>query len=218
MSAVDLAEPLSARMFVLSDAPGADTAKTLAHSLSECDLPQGVTQRLGELSTSVLQAVHHEIATVADGLLNLDLGDLLLSGWRKYTALTQAAQRTLANPGTEEIVVLATHRVVSTHHPTLDLTVDGIKIHTFAFELKAVFDLNGVAAVLRQGELVALRGGECVLTATLTLEGTPLELSQKRRIDLALVIPLHRPIPLTRQHHHPPKPHPDSPALPTQPN
>jgi hypothetical protein len=80
MSAVDLVEPLSARMFVLSDAPGADTAKALAHSLSECDLSHHVTQRLGELSPSVLQAIHHEIATVADGLLNLDLGDLLLSG------------------------------------------------------------------------------------------------------------------------------------------
>jgi hypothetical protein len=100
-------------------------------------------------------------------------------------------------------VVLATHRVVSTHHPTLDLTVNDITIHTFAFELKAVFDLNGVAAVLRQGELISLKGGECVLTATLTLEGTPLELSRKRRIDLALVIPLHRPIPLTRTTTHP---------------
>jgi hypothetical protein len=159
-----------------------------------------------------LQAVNHEIAAVADGLLNLDFGDVLMSGWRKYTNLTEAAERTLASPGSEEVVALATHRVSSTHHPSVELLVDGIKVHTFVFELTVVFDLTGVAAVLRRGSLVALRGGECVVTATLTLEGTPLELSRKSRIDLALVVALHRPIPLVRRGRHTPASLLDRPA------
>ena len=194
--------PLSVRVFLLGDATGADTVEVLTHSLSEQGMTQSAIYGLRSLSGSALQAVNHEIATVADGLLNLDLGNILISGWCKYTDLTKAAERTLAAPGSEEVVVLATHRVVSTHHPSIELLIDGIKVHTFVFEVKVVFDLNGVAAVLRQGKLVALRGGECAVTATLTLEGTPLELSRKGRIDLALVIPLHRPIPLTRQARH----------------
>lgn len=212
MSSADLTGPLSARAFLLGDGAGADTAEVLARLLSEQGASQSAIQGLRGLSSSALQAVNREIATVADGLLNLDLGDVLMSGWRKYTALTKAAERTLASPGSEEIVVLATHRVVSTHRPSLDLVVDGVKIHTFVFELKVVFDLNGVAAVLRQGDLVALRGGECVVTATLTLEGTALELSSKGRIDLALVVPLRWPIPLARQEHHPPMSRSDHPA------
>ncbi|MGH3772577.1 MAG: hypothetical protein ACRDRW_14470 [Pseudonocardiaceae bacterium] len=202
MSSTDLTEPLSARVFLFGDTT--DTVEVLAHSLSEQGLSPFTIQGLRNLSGSALQAVNHEIATVADGLLNLDLGEVLMSGWRKYTDLATAAERTLASPGSEEVVVLATHRVSSTHRPSVDLLVDGVKVHTFVFELTVVFDLNAVTAVLRQGALVALRGGECVITATLTLQGTPLELSRKGRIDLALVIPLHRPIPLARQNHHAP--------------
>jgi len=211
VSSDDSTEPVSARVFLLGDA-GADTVEVLTHSLSEHGVTQSAIQGLRSLSGSALEAVNHEVATVADRLLNLDLGDVLMSGWRKYTELTKAAERTLATPGSEEVVILATHRVVSTHHPSVELLIDGIKVHTFVFELKVVFDLNGVTAVLRRGHLVSLRGGECLVTATLTLEGTPLELSRKGRINLPLLVQLHRPIPLTRQHRHPPTSHFDHPA------
>ena len=204
MSSVDVTGPLSARVFLLGGDTDADTAEVLARSLRESGVARSAIQGLRGLSVSALQAVHHEVATVADELLNLDLGDLLVSGWRKYTDLTKAAERTLARPDSEEVVVLATHRVVSTHHPSVDLVIDGAKVHTFIFELKVEFDLNGVVAVVRRGDLVALRCGECVVTATLTLAGTSLKRSRKGRIDLALVVRLHPPIPLARQGHPPP--------------
>jgi cobalamin biosynthesis Co2+ chelatase CbiK len=202
MSSDDSTGQMSARVFLLGDATGADTAEVLARSLSEQGVSQSVIHGIRSLSGSALEAVNHEIATVADGFLHLDLRDVLMSCWSKYTELTKAAERTLASPGSEEVVVLATHRVVSTHRPSVDLLVDGVKVHTFVFVLKVVFDLNGVVTVLRQGGLAALRGGECVITATLTLEGTPLELSRKGRIDLGLVVSLHRPVPLVRQGRH----------------
>ncbi|MGH3815909.1 MAG: hypothetical protein ACRDUV_26260 [Pseudonocardiaceae bacterium] len=204
MSSADVTGPLSVRVFLLGGDTGADTAEVLARSLKESGVARSAIKGLRSLSVSALQAVHHEVATVADGLLNLDLGEVLLSGWRKYTDLTKAAERTLASPGSEEIVVLATHRVVSKHHPSVDLIVDGAKVHTFVFELKVEFDLNGVVAVVRRGDLVALRCGECVVTVTLTLEGTPFKRSRKDRVDLALVVRLHPPIPLARQDTHPP--------------
>lgn len=202
MSSAERTEPLSARVFLLGD--NTDTVDLLARSLSEQGVSHSAIQGLRGLSGSALQAVNREIATVANGLLNLSLGDVLISGWCKYTDLAKAAGRTLASPGSEEIVVLATHRVISTHHPSVELLVDGVKVYTFIFELSVVFDLNGIAAVIRQGDLVALRGGECIVTVTLTLEGTPLELSRKGRVDLALVIRLRRPIPLVRQDRHTP--------------
>ncbi|MGH3843934.1 MAG: hypothetical protein ACRDS0_21180 [Pseudonocardiaceae bacterium] len=206
----DLTGPFSARVFLLDDAT--ETVETLTRSFGDCGVAQPSIHGLRSLSGLALRAVDRKIATVTDGLLNLDFGNLLMSGWRKYTELTTAAHRTLAAPGREEHVVLATHRVVSTHHPSVDLLVDDVKVHTFDFELKVVFDLNGVTAVLRQGDLVALRGGDCMVTATLILEGTPLELSRKGRIDLALVIELRWPIPLARQDRHPPTSHFDRPA------
>jgi hypothetical protein len=203
---------LSVRVFLFGDDTGADTAEALARSLRESGVAGSAIQGIRGLSTSALQTVHREVATVTDGLLNLDLGDVLLSGWRKYTDLTKAAERTLGSPGSEEVVVLATHRVVSTHQPSADLIVDGAKVHSFVFELKVEFDLNGVVAVVRRGALVTLRCGECVVTATLTLKGTPLKRSRKGRIDLALAVRLNPPIPLVRQGHHPPVPHLNRPA------
>ncbi|MGH3873057.1 MAG: hypothetical protein ACRDSR_16385 [Pseudonocardiaceae bacterium] len=212
MSQAVVAESLSARMFLLGVHAGADTVEVLDRSLRRNGVARSAIQSLHSLSVSALRAVHQEVATVTDALLELDLGSILLAGWRKYADLTKAAERTLASPDIEEIVVLATHRVVSTHHPSVDLIVNGSKIHTFVFELKLEFNLDGVVAVVRQGGLVVLRGGECVLTATLTLEGTSLELSRKGRIDLALAVRLHPPILLARQDHHPPTSRLDRPA------
>ncbi len=199
MSSTDVTAPVSARAFLLGDDTGADTAEVLARSLRESGVAGSAIQGLRGLSTSALQAVHREVATVTNGLLNLDLGNLLVSGWRKYSNLTKAAKNTLASPDSEEIVELATHRVVSTHHPSVDLIVNGAKVHTLVFELKVEFDLKGVVAVVRRGDLAALRCGECVVTATLTLKGTSLQRSRKDRIDLALVIRLDPAIPLARQ-------------------
>ena len=196
MSLTDVTKSLSVRAFLFDD--DTDSVEVLTRLLNEQGVFQSAIRGLRSLSSSALQAVNHEIATVADGFLKLDLGDILISGWRKYTDLTKAAERTLANPDNEELVVLATHRVISTHHPSVDLLVDGVKVHTFVFEVTVILDLKGVTAVVRRGDLVALRCGECEVTVTLTLEDTPLELSRKSRIDLALIVPLRWPVPLAR--------------------
>jgi hypothetical protein len=212
MSSPTVTEPLTARTFLFGDT-GDNTADLLARSLNEQGMPKSPIQGLGSLSASAWQAVRQEIDTVVDELINLDFGDMVISGWCKYTDLTKAAHRTLASPGSEEIVALATHRIASTHHPTVDLVVDEAKVHTFEFELSVVFDITGAAAVVRRGNLVALRGGKCALTATLKLEKTPFEITRKANIDLRLVVPLRRPIPLDHQACHPPRTRLNHPAL-----
>ena len=92
--------------------------------------------------------------------------------WRRYSALTSAAERTLAAPGSEEVVLLATHRVTWTYEPHIDLLVDGRKVTSLELQMTVVFDLHGVAAVVQLGDLVALRGGGCLITATLAARGT----------------------------------------------
>ena len=111
-----------------------------------------------------------------------------MSAWRTYDALVTAAERTVAMPGSEEVVVLATHRVAWSYDPHLDLLVDGVRVTTLDFELGVTFDLDGVVAVVRHGELVALRAGQCTITASLTLQGTTL--AQRRgRTHAAVVLP-----------------------------
>lgn len=195
MSDSTTAPPLTARTFLFGDRAHGDGVPSLSRALEERGAARTVLQGVRHLSSSALRAVDEEVGTVADRLLDLDLGDAMVSGWRKYSALTESARRTLAAPGSEEVVVLATHRATSTYRPHVDLLVDGVKVNSFEFELTVVFDVTGVSAIVRAGDLVALRGGECLVTTTLGLEGAQLA-ERQRHVDLDVIVPLRSPIPL----------------------
>ncbi|HEX6076569.1 MAG TPA: hypothetical protein VFZ32_15050 [Micromonosporaceae bacterium] len=185
--------PLTAQGFLAGS--GADTAQALSHVLGEYGVARTALRGVRHLTASAVRAVEDELGRVADSLLDLDLGDVLLSGWRKYSALTESAHRTLMAPGSEEVLVLATHRVASTYRPHVDVFVQGKKVNSFEFQLAVVFDLAGVCAVVRRGHLVALRGGECLVTARLALEGARLW-GRRDRVDLAWMMPLRPAVPL----------------------
>jgi hypothetical protein len=183
--------PLTARTFLLGRA-AEDGAEALAGAMREHDVARGAVDGRC-LSTSARRAVDAEIAAAAARLLDLPLGDALVSAWRTYDALVTAAERTVAVPGSEEIVVLATHRVAWSYDPHLDLLVDGVRVTTLDFELGVTFDLDGVVAVVRHGELVALRAGQCTITASLTLQGTTLA-HRQGRTHAAVILPLEPPV------------------------
>ncbi len=191
--------PVTAGSVLLGDSSDADTTEVLARSFSEHGVTRSGIPGLRHLSDPALRAVAHQLAAVTKKSLDLDLEELLVAGWRKYSDLIDAAARTLAEPGSEEVVVLATHRIVSTHHQDIELLVDDATVRTFVFELSVAFDLNAVLAVVRQGELVALRGGECVVTVTLTLEDVSVMPPQEQRIDPVVMVTLDRPVPLLNE-------------------
>ncbi|HEX6335379.1 MAG TPA: hypothetical protein VFZ85_00335 [Jiangellaceae bacterium] len=189
---------VTARAFLFDDGSGTNTATVIGREISKRGVANASFRGARRLSGSALEAVDKEIGTVTDGLLDMDLGDILVSGWRNYSELAQSAQRTLAAPGSEEIVVLARHRVSGAYHPRVDLLIDGVLLNSFEFELTIVFEVTGVSAVVRSGDLVALRGGECQVIATLSLEGAKLG-TRKQTLDLGLLIQLQRPIPLVKK-------------------
>lgn len=200
MTSTGLVGPVTARVFLLGDATESDTVDALGRSLEHRGVARSLLTGLRTLSGSAYHAVDREIAAAASGLLDLDLGDLLVAGWRKYSALIAAAERTVAYPGSEEVVVLATHRVTSTHRPYVDVLIDGAKIATLDFELTITFDLNAALAVVRDGALVALCPAECEVTATLALEHAEL-LQRQACLDLVPLVPVRPAIPLLANTH-----------------
>lgn len=184
-----------ARTFLFDDGSGIDTADAIGKAISKHGVAKATFRGVRRLSGSALETVNKEIGTVTDSLLDMDLGDILVSGWSKYSALTESARRTLAVPASEEVVVLARHRITCTYHPRVDLLIDGTRLNSFEFELTFRFMVTGLSAVVRSGDLVALRGGECHVTGMLSLEGKELA-DQEGNLDLGLLIRLNRPIPL----------------------
>lgn len=182
--------PLSADALLFGSA--AETVDAVGDAINQLGITRTALRSVRRLSPSAIAVVDREIGTITGGLLNLDLGDVLLSAWRKYTKLTDAARRTLVISGSEEIVPLARHTVRSAYSPHVDLIASGVRIHSFKFELGIVFELTALQAIVRAGTLTALRGGECVVTARLSLDG--IQLAHKdRSVDLELMVRLHPP-------------------------
>jgi hypothetical protein len=129
----------------------------------------------------------------------MDLGDLLIYGWRTRERLVTAARQTRQAPGRDEVVQLGAHRITSAYNPTIELLIDGVKVHTFRFQLTVIFDIEVAALIVRDGLLMALKAGDGAVTGTLTLElpGEDVELvKQQRKINLHLIINTGHGIPL----------------------
>ncbi|MEG3614135.1 hypothetical protein [Isoptericola haloaureus] len=192
MTSTATAPRTSARVFLLDDGTGRDTAEVLGEAVHRQGVAGTALQGVRHATSATSEAVAAEVAAVADGLLDLDLGDVLLRGWRSSADLLAAGRRTARSPG-REVVALATHRVTGSHHPRVDLMVDGVRLRRFTFELSVVLVLTGVAAVVEGGALVAVRGGSAEITGTLSLDGVRL-VERRRTVDVGLLVHLRRPL------------------------
>jgi hypothetical protein len=161
----------------------------LAEALDQQDVLAELDTALWRVSQAGREAADREIATVTHGLFDLDLGDLLVAGWRKHAAVTTAVERTRATPGSSEVVELASHRITSVYRPFVEVLVNDVRVATIRFELAIEFLVEALVATVRDGHLVSLRSGACTLTAKLAAEGAQL-LTRQAHLDLPLLIRL----------------------------
>jgi hypothetical protein len=164
-----------------------DTGQALAEALDSHGVlrSKDVAPRL--VTQVVRQAAEHQVGVVADGLLNLDLGDLVIAGWRKQERLAAAAERTAASPGSSEVVQLATHRISSVHRPYVELLLNDTHLTYVNFELDIEFVVTALAVTVRDGHVVSLHAGDCDVSATLAAEGIQLA-SRQQHYELPLVV------------------------------
>jgi hypothetical protein len=189
---------LTVRTFLLGDDTEDDLA-VLRQALSDHGVISQCGGELARLTQEAREAANDSLASVTAGLLDLDLGDVLIYGWRTHERLVNAAKLTVRVPGREEVVQLGSHQVAWTKHPTIDLLVDGVRVHTFRFKLTITFEVDVAAAVVREGKLVALKAGDGSVIGALTLEmpGEDTQLlRQERKINFHLIVHLGSGIPL----------------------
>lgn len=126
-------------------------------------------------------------------LLDYDMIELLVDGWREHRDLTEAARHTLAKPGSTELVALATHSITVSQKPSIDLLLNGELVATVEIELTLQFDISAAVAGVSAGLITALHSGRCDITATLIINGAEATQKQKR-IELPGVISLKQGI------------------------
>jgi len=186
-----IAQPSTASAFLFGGDQDAEQA--LAQALDEHGVLSSTGTALELVSQAGRKAAGRQVAVVANGLLDLDLGDLVIAGWRKQGQLAAAAERTAANPGSSEVVELATHRVSSAHHPSVELLVNDVHVATVTFDLEVEFVVKALVVTVRDGHVVSLHTGSCDLAATLAAEGVQLA-SRRGHLELPLVV--RWPLPL----------------------
>ena len=183
-----LNETATLRDLLFGDAPGTPI-DAVTESLREHGTVRALTPGVP------VAAVEREVATAMDGLLSLNLVDLAGAGWKKYDALRHAAKRTHDAPNTEEVVALATHKIESTHHPSVELNVDGTSIGTIEMTLEITFTMAAVLAVVKQARLTAIKSGNCTVAGSLTV--ADFEVAKKqRKFDLPGAVRLRHGIAL----------------------
>jgi hypothetical protein len=166
------------------------TAPLAGASLADW-IEKNVGGALGGLSPATRAAAAREISATVAPLVNVNLVDVLVGGWRTSKDITAAARRTLAASGSTELLSLATHQVTETLNPYVTVLVDGCRIATLQLSLSVVCDVQAMLAKISAGRLVAIESGWCDVTTTLAIAdaGTTSKLAH---FDLPGVVPLGR--------------------------
>jgi hypothetical protein len=188
---------------VLFGSDAEESARGLTAALERSPALGQAMRMLPAVSRLATHAVATECSRVAAPLLRLDVGHVLLAGWRTRSELVTAARETAAHPGTVDVVPLRQHRITAERHPRLDILVDGNPVVSLRFTVLFDFDVTELAATVQNGALTDLRAGRTKVTVTLRVSALPEDkgvklAEQDATIEVPLVVPLGRGIPLQR--------------------
>lgn len=173
--------------------PDADAAEILAGEILSPGGDQNLGRALADLSETTRKAAVQEAAVTVAALLKVDLIDALARGWREHRDIVSAARRTLAAPGSTELVSMSAHEVTVDQRPSVSVLVDGQPVATLQLGLSIVFDVHALLLGISGGRLVAVHSGRCEITATLAVQGADL-LVRHAHLELPGVMSLRQGI------------------------
>ena len=200
MSSSEPAAPHTALALLFG--PDQETPAAVADRSRSADIGTDLRGALDSLPPLTRAAAVDQVTTAAAGLLDINLADLVAAGWQKHADLTAAARRTLAAPGSTDLVDLASHRISTAQEPYVTVLVDGHRVATIRFGLSLAFEISALLAEIKAGKLVALHSGRCVVTGTLAIQDINV-VTRQARIDLPGVIALRGGIRLLPVHEYP---------------
>ena len=150
---------------------------------------------VGPFPPGLIDVARHELADTTSGFMSVNLADVAAAGWKKYDALKDAARRTRDDRDAKELVSLTTHKIASSHHPSVDLYLDGRQLATVEIELEVALTIAGVIAVVKQGRLTEIQSGTCTASGSLAVQGIDM-VKRQRKFDLYGAFRLGHGVPL----------------------
>jgi hypothetical protein len=164
--------------------------RQLEGGLERADAGGRSLAKVGPFPAVTCKLVDERVAEALRPQLGAQLGGLVLDGWLKYRELVDVAERTRGAAGSSEDVVLAEHEITSTHYPVVEVFIDGSLVTTLNFTLTVSFVLRSVIAEVAHGRLTALRGGDVLARARISLWNQELARGESRRLVVGAVVRL----------------------------
>lgn len=149
----------------------------------------GVAGRRDGISGQVCGLLRRCAGEAVGTVLDIDLGSLVLDGWRKYDEVRQAAHSSTPPGATPKRVRLIESRITSTHKPSIEVYVDNRLVATIGLGLDVEIDVHSLDAELRAGRLAALHTGNLDVRATLSVEEHEIA-ERTRSVDVGELLPL----------------------------
>ena len=137
----------------------------------------GATQAAGSAASATSTAVKlagRELQPLVDKILEIDLMELAVSGWKKYRALQKYRDPDQYPPDVVANLSLLEHTLKSTHHPRVDISINGKSLPSLEFDFELALDLEGVTLVVQGGRIREVAAGQCRAQAQLAYGGKPL--------------------------------------------
>ncbi len=190
----------------------ADAPEALARQIVSVGRGQNLGRVLTHLPRVTQEAAIREAALAAAVLLKVDLIDVLVAGWRDHRDIHSAARRTLATPGSKELVGLAPHRISTVQQPAVSILVDGQRVHTLQLGLSIICEVTGLVAGISHGRLGGLHAGRGELGVALTIHEIEV-LTKRTHLELPGMVALKSGLRLLPSHEYPddaPGSHPSS--------
>jgi hypothetical protein len=164
--------------------PSADAPEALTRHIMSAGHVQGLGHALQRLPRVTREAATREATAAAAGLLKLDLMEVLVAGWREHRDIINAARRTLATPGSKELVGLAAHRIHTVQQPAVSILIDGRRVHTLQLGLSIVFEVTGLVAGVSVGRLAGIHAGRCEIGVALTVHEIEVLTKRAHHVEL----------------------------------
>jgi hypothetical protein len=152
----------SARLTVRSLALEPDRTSVrsdVARIAADRDVGGAVAKVVARMATVGKDYLAGEVGRVADGLLDLDVTDVVAHAWDRHRAITEAREWSMKNPDGEMIVPLVTHTVKWSYEPSVEVAVDAVPITSIALAVAIDTTVKGVVIALRRGEVADVRSG-----------------------------------------------------------
>jgi hypothetical protein len=132
---------------------------------------EGRARPLRTLGAVARRALVEEIEAKLRMVMSETFVDLILGGWRAYAAVAQAIRKSRSQPGVDQVVPLRNHTIKAARQHRLDIEVDGCPVMTLPIQLVVRVQLYDAVAVVRDGQLVAVRSGRAKADGKVTVDG-----------------------------------------------